>query len=396
MLVHGKHGIGKTEIIKQFAAENDYNCVALYLSTQDVSDLVGLPIKDETTYGKTVTEFAEPAWLRKAKEDDRPCIFYLDEMNRAPQYVLQTMLPFALDGIIHTHSIREKDVVIAAMNPDCAEYNVESLDDKALLSRFAHIYLEPGLDEFNQYCINTNCHPALMEVLQSNHGKTIADGKTVMVQESDKIKATPDRRSLWKIGQALNILEKSEVEKVGYHLISSLVGGDLAAPLIKAYKEGDQLSLDDVLKGKVWKKYGKTFDMEKHIDKVASISDELKSSILNGMNDKPFWEPVDPDNTNAEKFLTENAKPEESVKLHINQTAKRNLKRWMKALPVDHMYSIVHDLKQDFMEKYDKAIGCGYLCGIFDHIDPSIVDTALKIKKERVDTEESESSEDDS
>lgn len=39
----GYHGIGKTEIVKQVAKELNMNVVVLHLSTQDVTDLIGIP-----------------------------------------------------------------------------------------------------------------------------------------------------------------------------------------------------------------------------------------------------------------------------------------------------------------------------------------------------------------
>jgi MoxR-like ATPase len=137
LAIHGQHGIGKTENVKQIAKEFGYNFVALYLSTQDTSDLLGIPYKartevtrpDGTVEVHETTEFATPGWLKRGITSDRPTIFFLDEMNRAEPYVLQTMLPFSLEGTIHDHSIREQDIVVSAMNPESADYNVESNPD---------------------------------------------------------------------------------------------------------------------------------------------------------------------------------------------------------------------------------------------------------------------------
>jgi hypothetical protein len=72
LALHGMHGIGKTESVCQIAAEMGYNFTALYLSTQDVSDLLGIPYQDEKT---GATRFRTPDWLADSLADDRPFMF---------------------------------------------------------------------------------------------------------------------------------------------------------------------------------------------------------------------------------------------------------------------------------------------------------------------------------
>ena len=232
-LIHGVHALGKTEIVQQLAEEKDFNFVPLYLSTQDVSDLLGLPYKEvkemkhmnkdqiEEIIKVTATRFAPPDWLADALACEKPCIFFLDEMNRGPLYVLQTMLPFVLEGRLHTHKIRQRDIVIGAMNPNSADYNVETVSDKALLSRFAHFYFEPSVSEWMDYAHMTKCHEAVMEVIR-NDESVLGNNKVI---EEDRIKAQPDRRNLWKIGQMLNVMSPEDVGSIGHILFAAMITG---------------------------------------------------------------------------------------------------------------------------------------------------------------------------
>lgn len=64
VLINGKHGIGKTSVVKQFAKENNMYIETLILSLKEPSDLLGMPYIDESGTNKR-TQFAEPDWFQK-------------------------------------------------------------------------------------------------------------------------------------------------------------------------------------------------------------------------------------------------------------------------------------------------------------------------------------------
>ena len=91
MLV-GKHGIGKSEILTEYFRRKGIKVVALFLGQMsDPGDLIGLPSKNEET-GKT--EFMPPWWF---PVDGEPVVLFLDELNRARPEILQTIMDLALN-----------------------------------------------------------------------------------------------------------------------------------------------------------------------------------------------------------------------------------------------------------------------------------------------------------
>jgi MoxR-like ATPase len=63
LLMEGSHGIGKSQIAAQFSeAENVYN-ETLFLSHQEVGDLIGMPRTVEA-HGEIVTTWTKPNWLQ--------------------------------------------------------------------------------------------------------------------------------------------------------------------------------------------------------------------------------------------------------------------------------------------------------------------------------------------
>jgi len=90
ILLVGKHGIGKSEIITHHFEQQGIPVIALFLGQMsDPGDLIGLPNKNEQT-GKT--EFMPPYWF---PIDDKPVVLFLDEMpkttlNNSEQLVISS------------------------------------------------------------------------------------------------------------------------------------------------------------------------------------------------------------------------------------------------------------------------------------------------------------------
>ena len=74
LMLVGKHGIGKSEILTRFFERQGLQVVTLFLGQMsDPGDLIGLPRMDEQT-GRTI--FMPPYWF---PVDDKPVVLFLDE-----------------------------------------------------------------------------------------------------------------------------------------------------------------------------------------------------------------------------------------------------------------------------------------------------------------------------
>ena len=91
IMLTGKHGIGKSQILEKFFTSRGERVVILFLGQMsDPGDLIGLPRLDEMS-GKT--HFMPPYWFPM---DDKPVVLFLDELNRARPEVLQTIMDLTL------------------------------------------------------------------------------------------------------------------------------------------------------------------------------------------------------------------------------------------------------------------------------------------------------------
>jgi hypothetical protein len=147
--VIGKHGIGKSSVIAQFAKDNGYSFHPFFLGQMsDTGDLLGLPEFDRDSKGKAIsTNFIHPAKLPKKPRS----ILFFDELNRASKDLLQAIFQLALEGTIHDYTLPPDSAIIMAMNPATDDYSVLDFADKAFADRFVHINLDPTHEEFHTY-----------------------------------------------------------------------------------------------------------------------------------------------------------------------------------------------------------------------------------------------------
>lgn len=145
----GKHGIGKSSVISQYAKENGYSFHPFFLGQMaDTGDLLGLPEFDRDANGKALsTSFIHPAKLPKKPRS----ILFFDELNRASKDLLQAIFQLALEGTIHDYTLPPDSAIIMAMNPATDDYSVLDFADKAFADRFVHINLDPTHEEFHGY-----------------------------------------------------------------------------------------------------------------------------------------------------------------------------------------------------------------------------------------------------
>jgi len=73
--IWGMHGIGKTQIVKDFAKEK--GCGYSFLSSaqiEEIGDLIGFPVVEEKN-GKKITRYAAPEWV---PQEEGPGILLID------------------------------------------------------------------------------------------------------------------------------------------------------------------------------------------------------------------------------------------------------------------------------------------------------------------------------
>lgn len=141
VMLKGKHGIGKSEILTRFFTRKGMKVISLFLGQMsDPGDLIGLPRLNSET---GTTDFMPPYWFPVNGE---PIVLFLDELNRARPEVLQTIMDLALNRKLAGRTLPEGSRIISAVN-DGEEYQLTDLDP-ALVSRFNIYNFRPEPSEW--------------------------------------------------------------------------------------------------------------------------------------------------------------------------------------------------------------------------------------------------------
>lgn len=129
VLLIGKHGVGKTQVVRESAAQKGWKVKYYSCATLDpYTDLVGVPVPEGE--GKT----ASLNMVRPHDVDDADMIFF-DEANRADDKVLNAILEIVQFRSINGEPLPKLKACWAAINPPTEEYHVQELDP-ALIDRF--------------------------------------------------------------------------------------------------------------------------------------------------------------------------------------------------------------------------------------------------------------------
>ena len=137
VLLSGRHGVGKTAIIKEVFSETfgEDNWAYFSAATMDAwVDFVGVPKAVTRKDGMEVIELIRPA---RFADDDVQAIFF-DEFNRAPAKVRNAVMELIQFKSINGRKFNNLKVIWAAINPfseDAGGYDVEQIDP-AQLDRF--------------------------------------------------------------------------------------------------------------------------------------------------------------------------------------------------------------------------------------------------------------------
>ena len=238
ILLVGKHGIGKSEIITRHFEDQGIPVIALFLGQMsDPGDLIGLPNKDEKT-GKT--EFMPPYWFPM---DDKPVVLFLDEMNRARPEILQSVMDLSLNRKLAGRSLPAGSRVIAAVN-DGEEYQLTDLDP-ALVSRFNVYFFSPTVGEWLFWAKQHGVDQRVITFIEE-HPDELEKNVDINKGTFDK---TPDRRAWVRVSgllQGMDLTTDTDMNRLA-KMITGVVGARSASMFIQSLNQSRMLTAREVL-----------------------------------------------------------------------------------------------------------------------------------------------------
>lgn len=236
LMLVGKHGIGKSEILTNYFEKQGLSVQTLFLGQMsDPGDLIGLPRMDENT-GKTI--FMPPYWF---PTDGKPVVLFLDELNRARPEVLQTVMDLALNRKLAGHSLPQGSRLIAAVN-DGEEYQLTDLDP-ALVSRFNIFRFRPSVQEWLKWATEQKMDSRVIDFIRNFPKFLDEDG---VVDNPDRgLDKTPDRRAWKKVSDCISNIEN--LREIHKKMIAGIVGPIATQMFFNSLEANKILSGKDVL-----------------------------------------------------------------------------------------------------------------------------------------------------
>ena len=236
IMLTGKHGIGKSQILEKFFTARGERVVILFLGQMsDPGDLIGLPRLDEMS-GKT--HFMPPYWF---PTDGKPVVLFLDELNRARPEVLQTIMDLTLNRTLAGRKLPEGSRVISAVN-DGEEYQLTDLDP-ALVSRFNIYEFKPTAQEWLLWAAKAGLDSRVIDFISENHDMLDGDAFT---REDQGLEKSPDRRGWERVS---TVLKTNDVTPLLKTVIAGIVGMPAASKFFATINQKRLPSARDVLLG---------------------------------------------------------------------------------------------------------------------------------------------------
>jgi hypothetical protein len=158
VLLEGRHGVGKSELLAQAAAELGVDFIVRDLSLMEPPDLVGLPWQDGG-----VTRFNPPAFLPTAGAG----LLAFEELNRCERYMRAPALQLLTARTLNDYILPRGWLPVAAINPHSEEYEVEDLDP-ALLSRYVRVRVRPDPAGWLDWARAAGIHPGVVALVESD------------------------------------------------------------------------------------------------------------------------------------------------------------------------------------------------------------------------------------
>jgi alkaline phosphatase D len=218
VLIRGRHGVGKSEVVYQIAGGLEMPVVERRASQMTEGDLVGLPSTDGNT-----TSFNPPDWFKTAC--DNPVVLFLDEVDRATIEVRQGIFELTDSRKLNGHVLHRDTLIFAAVNggEHGDQYQVGEMDP-AELDRWTVFDVEPSTEDWLTWA-KDKVDGILWDFINQNRNHLEHTG------DFEPNKVYPSRRSWVRLNDCFaqaNLLAEDADTSVMFPLATGFVGFEAA------------------------------------------------------------------------------------------------------------------------------------------------------------------------
>ena len=237
VLLRGRHGIGKSQVVYQLAANAGLPVVERRASQMTEGDLVGLPSVEGNR-----TSFNPPDWFKVACEE--PVCLFLDEVDRATLEVRQGIFELTDSRKLNGHNLHPDTIIFAAVNggEHGENYQVNEMDP-AELDRWSVWDIEPTVEDWLNWG-KDNVDSLIWDFINQNRSHLEHN------EDIEPNKRYPSRRSWDRLDKVLAKADALEAGPKMLHLAQSFVGFEAAVALNDFAKNYERIvTVEQLLNG---------------------------------------------------------------------------------------------------------------------------------------------------
>ena len=269
VLLRGRHGIGKSQVVYQLAANAGLPVVERRASQMTEGDLVGLPSIEGNR-----TTFNPPDWFKMACEE--AVVLFLDEVDRATLEVRQGIFELTDSRKLNGHALHPETIIFAAINggEHGESYQVNEMDP-AELDRWSVWDVEPTTEDWLAWG-KENVDGLIWDFINQNRGHL------EHTSDIEPNKRYPSRRSWKRLNDVLAQADQLEAGPAMFNLAQSFVGFEAAVALNDFAKNYERVvTVDQLLNGERTEALA-AFSLNEHCALVEKIeAEEVCKTELN-------------------------------------------------------------------------------------------------------------------
>ena len=267
ILIRGRHGVGKSEVVYQIADDMALPVVERRASQMTEGDLLGMPSPEQIEVnGERASVFRPFEWFLRACTE--PVCLFLDEIDRATTEVRQGIFELTDSRKLAGWTLHEDTIIIAAVNggEHGSQYQVNEMDP-AELDRWTVFDVEPTVEDWLDWG-KDNVHTVMWDFINQNRAH---------LEHSDDFepnKVYPSRRSNKRLNDCLasaNLYVKEADQTVFFTLAQSFCGLEYAVSFLDFFKSYDrQVTWEEIVNDGALENVEK-FDINEHCSMVEKI-----------------------------------------------------------------------------------------------------------------------------
>jgi hypothetical protein len=269
-------GIGKTEIVRQYAETVGRKCMEVHLVAHDAADLGGAPSFDYDN--KRMINFIADMWPDAERDGDRGVLF-LDEASLVDEATLKILYRLLLDGKVGNYILPPGWIIIAAGNRpedvgEAHEFN------PAVNDRLIHFVVRASTRAWIEYAKSIGVARVVYDFIETYEHMFLANAEDL----SNGLIIQPSPRSWVRVSEVIKNVQNKNVLR---NILPGMLGDKVYASFWQYFLAHNDLpKMKDLFMHPI-EKIGDIFPKTR--EGIQAMSSAMAATVASNDNEKVFF-----------------------------------------------------------------------------------------------------------